>query len=70
MDDLPALTYSRRGAEQDVHLSGEQVGQQGCPAAIRHVNHVDAGHRLTVNSSLLYPQLRELAKGISLFGFL
>ena len=46
---LPALMYSideRRGAEHDLHLSAEQIGQRGRPAAIGHVNHVDAGHHL------------------------
>ena len=46
---LPALMYSidaGHGGEHDLHLSAEQIGERGRPAAIRHVNHVDAGHHL------------------------
>ena len=30
----------------DLHLPAEQIGQRRCLAAIRHVDHVDAGHHL------------------------
>src|SRR5580704_9562538 len=36
----------RQWAEHDLHLPGNQVGEPGRTAAIRHVNHVDAGHHL------------------------
>jgi hypothetical protein len=34
------------GGEVDLHLPAEQVGERGSPAAIRHVDHVDAGHHV------------------------
>ena len=46
---LPALTCSigrRHGVEHHLHLPGEQVGERRRRAAIRHVDHVDAGHHL------------------------
>ena len=46
---LPALMYSIDAVvdvEHHLHLSAEQVGKRGRRAAIRHVNHVDAGHHL------------------------
>ena len=46
---LPALMYSideRMPLKHDLHLSAEQIGERRASAAIRHVNHVDAGHHL------------------------
>ena len=46
---LPALMCSidaGMAAEHDLHLSAEQIGERGRRAAIRHVDHVDAGHHL------------------------
>ena len=46
---LPALMYSidaGSAGERDLHLSAEQIGQRRPTTAIRHVDHVDAGHHL------------------------
>src|SRR5262249_51716501 len=40
------LFRSRRGAEQNLHLSAKQVGHHGSAATIRHMNQVDPGHHL------------------------
>jgi hypothetical protein len=34
------------GTEHHLHLTADQIGQSGRPAAIGHVNHVDRGHHL------------------------
>src|SRR6266481_3142413 len=33
-------------AEVNLHLTAEQIGHRGCPIAIRHMQHLNTGHRL------------------------
>src|SRR5262245_18710145 len=40
------LNRQRRGAEEHLHLSAQQVAHHGAAAAIRHVDHLDSGHDL------------------------
>src|SRR5262245_39304740 len=40
------LDRRRRGVEADLHLPCEQISEQGRPAAIGQMHHVDAGHHL------------------------
>ena len=43
---LDVLDRTRRTAEQDLHLSAEQIGQGGCDPAIGHMGHAHAGHHV------------------------
>ena len=58
---LPALMYSideSSGPKHDLHLSAEQVGKRGRRAAIRHMNHIDAGHHLEQLAGTCGAQIR------------
>ena len=41
--------------KRDLHMAGNQVRHHLCPAAIRHMNHIDAGHHVKQLASQMRP---------------
>jgi hypothetical protein len=62
------LDHARRRKEHDLHLSADEIGQGGRPAAIGHIDQVDASHHLEQLTRHVWPGSRSRICHINLAG--